>query len=111
MVSMLFLLKENNLGVICASSHAMGILTNIGQQTWHPAHDETKAQGRKAAEYCMERGIQLAKLAMYYSSRLKAPTTFLSGMQTQEQLETNLDAFYSVLTESEHAALEYILKK
>lgn len=89
----------------------MGLLTNNGPQDWHPAHDETKEQGRQAAEYCKERGIELGKLALYYSSQLKGPATFLVGMQTKNLLEINLDTFYNGLTEPEHAALEYILEK
>lgn len=104
-------LKENDLGIICASNHAMGLLTNAGPQSWHPAHDETKEQGRKAAEYCKERGIELGKLSMYYSSQLKGPATFLVGVHSEEQLRTNLEAFRSGLTEEEQAALEYLLKK
>lgn len=89
----------------------MGLLTNAGPQSWHPAGDETKEQGRKAAEYCKERGIELGKLSMYYSSQLKEPATFLVGMPSEEQLKTNLEAFHNGLTEDEQAALEYILKK
>lgn len=99
------------MGIICASNHAMGILTNAGPQPWHPARDETKKFGRKAAEYCKERDIELGKLAMYYSLQLKAPATFLVGMQTETELKINLEAFYNGLTDVEHAALEYILKK
>lgn len=89
----------------------MGLLTNAGPQPWHPAHNETKEQGRKAAEYCKERGIELGKLAMFFSSQLKEPATFLSGMQTTDQLQTNLQAFYSGLTAAEQDAMNYILKK
>lgn len=96
------------MAVICASNHAMGLLTNDGPQSWHPAHEETKEQARKAAEYCKERGIELAKLAMYYSLQLKEPATSLVGMQSKGQLEMNLEAFYNGLTETEQAALEYI---
>lgn len=99
------------MGIICASNHAMGLLTNGGPQAWHPAHEETKEQGRKAAAYCKERGIELGKLAMYFSLQLKGPATFLVGMQTKKLLEINLEAFYNGLTEAEHAALEYILKQ
>lgn len=104
-------LKANNVGVICASNLAMGLLTNGGPQPWHPAHDETEEQGRQAAEYCKHRGIELGKLSIYYAMQLKGPATFLVGFQNQQQLQSNLDAFYHGLTETEHAALEYILKK
>lgn len=89
----------------------MGLLTNGGPQAWHPAHEETQEQGREAAAYCKERGIELGKLAMYYALQLKGPATFLVGMQTKKLLEINLEAFYNGLTEAEHAALEYILKQ
>lgn len=101
-------MQENNLGVIAASSRAMSILTNDGPQPGHPACDETKEQGRKAAEFCKHRGVDLSKLAMYHASQLKGPSTFLASMKTREQLRTNLEAIHDELSEKEHSTLRII---
>lgn len=103
--------QEQNLGVICAAGHALGILTNRGPFDWHIALDETKEQGRSAAEYCKKNGVELGKLAMWYSAQLKGPATFLAGMATQEILDINLDSVYHGLTAKETEVLEYCLKK
>lgn len=99
------------MGVICASNHALGLLTNRGPFDWHLAHAETLERGRLAAEYCKKNGIELGKLAQWYSSQLKGPATFLTGMATEEILDINLDAIFNGLTPKETEALNYCLKK
>lgn len=103
--------QEQDLGVICAAGHALGILTNRGPFDWHVALDETKEQGRLAAEYCKKQGVELGKLAMWYSAQLKGPATFLAGMATQEILNVNLDSIYNGLTSKEMDVLKYCLEK
>jgi len=93
--------KEQNIAVICASGHGMGLLTNSGPQSWHPAKSETKEMCRQAAEICKTNNIELGKLAMYYFTQIEGPATFLVGMQTQDLLRVNLDAFVNGLTEKE----------
>lgn len=99
------------MGVICAAGHAMGVLTNNGPFSWHPAGEETKKQGRLAGEYCKSHGIELGKLAIWYSSQLKGPATFLVGMATTEIVKINLDSFINGLTPKETEVLDYCLKK
>ncbi|EDW97025.1 L-galactose dehydrogenase [Drosophila yakuba] len=101
--------KSQNLGVICAAAHALGLLTNAGPQPWHPASDEQKAIARKASEVCKERGVELGKLAMYYTmSGLPEVSTFLTGMQTRQLLRINLDAFEVGLSDKEQEVLRYL---
>lgn len=99
------------MGVICAAGHSCGILTNHGPFPFHPGHETTKEQGRLAAEYCKKHGIELGKLAMYYSSQLSGPATFLAGMPTLKTLDSNLDSTFNGLTEKEKEVLDYCLKK
>ncbi|XP_058168993.1 uncharacterized protein LOC131284155 [Anopheles ziemanni] len=99
---------ENRLAVICASGHAMGLLTNAGPQPWHPAHEQTKVVCREAAEYCRQNGVELGKLAMHHFIQLAGPSTFLSGMQTQQLVTINLDAFFSGLTVKEAEVIAYL---
>lgn len=99
------------MGVICAAGHALGILTNRGPFDWHMAREDTKKQGRLAAEYCKEQGVELGKLAMWHSSQLEGPATFLSGMATRQILNINLDSFIDGLTPKEREILQYCMKK
>nr|XP_029718759.1 L-galactose dehydrogenase [Aedes albopictus] len=100
--------KVNNLAVICASGHGMGLLTNAGPQPWHPAQDQTKQVCREAAEYCKQHGVELGKLAMYHFIQLDGPSTFLSGMQSEELVDINLAAFFNGLTPKEREVLDYL---
>ncbi|XP_065091386.1 uncharacterized protein LOC135712336 [Ochlerotatus camptorhynchus] len=100
--------QANNLAVICASGHGMGLLTNSGPQTWHPAHYQTKQVCREAAEYCKQHGVELGKLAMYHFIQLDGPSTFLSGMQSKALVEINLAAFFDGLTDNERTVLAYL---
>ncbi|XP_058059604.1 uncharacterized protein LOC131210380 [Anopheles bellator] len=92
---------QNKLAVICASGHAMGLLTNAGPQPWHPADEQMKAVCREASDYCAQRGIELGKLAMFHFIQLAGPVTFLSGMQTQKLVEINLKAYREGLSAEE----------
>ncbi|XP_058449728.1 uncharacterized protein LOC131429550 [Malaya genurostris] len=102
--------EENNLAVICASGHGMGLFTNAGPQPWHPAHDQTKQICLEASEFCKHEGIEFGKLAMYHFIQINGPATFLSGMQTEDLVRINLDAFYDGLTTKEHEVLAHLKK-
>ncbi|XP_013102207.2 uncharacterized protein LOC106083615 isoform X1 [Stomoxys calcitrans] len=100
--------RSQNLGIVCASGHALGLLTNTGPQSWHPANDDVKQLCRKAANICKEANVELGKLAMYHFLRLDGPATFLVGMQTCQLLATNLDAFYNGLSKKEQEVLQLL---
>lgn len=102
--------EENKLALICASGHAMGLLTNAGPQPWHPAQDQTKQVCREASEYCKQQGVELGKLAMYHFIQFPGPATFLSGMQTENLVNINLEAFFGGLTSKEKNVMEYLKK-
>jgi len=104
--------KSQNLGVICAAAHALGLLTNGGPQPWHPASADQKAIARKASEICKERGVELGKLAMFYTMKgLPEVSTFLTGMQTRQLLQINLEAFEQGLSDKEQEVLQYLKEK
>ncbi|KAH8243803.1 hypothetical protein KR032_010233 [Drosophila birchii] len=101
--------KSQNLGVICAAAHALGLLTNGGPQPWHPASEEQKAIARKASEVCRERGVELGKLAMFHTIKgLPEVSTFLTGMQTRQLLRINLEAAELGLSDKEQEVLRYL---
>ncbi|XP_017855752.1 PREDICTED: L-galactose dehydrogenase [Drosophila arizonae] len=108
LVDYLDFFKSQNLGIICAAAHALGLLTNAGPQPWHPAPDDQKAIARQAAEVCIKRGVQLGKLAMYYTSQLRDVSTFLVGNQTRQLLHTNLAAVHHGLSQQEQEVLQHL---
>lgn len=100
---------DQNLGVICASSHAMGLLTNSGPQAWHPASEDIKEFCRELSTYCKENDIELGKLALYHAlNNIEGPTTYLVGMQTQNLLDINLDVVFNGISKKELNVLNTI---
>ena len=62
-----------------ASPLSMGLLSTRGTPEWHPASAEIKEVCLRAARLCAERGADIAKLAVQYStSNERIPTTLVS---------------------------------
>ena len=99
-------IQEQQIGIICASGHGMGLLTNAGPQSWHPAKDSTKELCRKAAATCIEAGVELGKLAMHHFVQLAGPATFLVGMQNELLLDMNLGTYFNGLTAAEEGVMK-----
>lgn len=95
--------QQQRIGVICGSGHAMGLLTNAGAPLWHPANDEMKEMCGRAADLCKENSIELARLAMDHFVRIEGAATFLSGMQTSQQLGDNIGVYLNGLTDEEQS--------
>jgi len=104
-------LNSQNLGIVCAAAHAMGLLTNAGPPPWHPASNEQKELTQKARNLCKDRSVELGKLAMYYTMKLNEVSTFLTGMQTRQLLATNLTALYDGLNAKEQEVLQHLREK
>ena len=102
---------EQNVAVISASGHGMGLLTNDGPQPWHPAQKIVKDVCQEAGEFCRENSVELGKLAMWHFIQMKGPSTFLVGMQTLELLDINLDAYYNGLNEKETKVLNHLKER
>jgi hypothetical protein len=56
-------------GIISASPLSMGLLTQRGPPTWHPAPPEVQEACSKAAAYAGSQGVDISKLALQYSVR------------------------------------------
>eukprot|EP00730_Choanoeca_flexa_P007908 TRINITY_DN12411_c0_g1_i13.p1 TRINITY_DN12411_c0_g1~~TRINITY_DN12411_c0_g1_i13.p1 ORF type:complete len:343 (+),score=62.00 TRINITY_DN12411_c0_g1_i13:103-1131(+) len=71
--------KQHNVGVINASAISMGLLSNRGPPSWHPAGQHIKLACKQAAEYCKSKDTDLGKLAMHFTlSNKKIPSTLVS---------------------------------
>lgn len=89
----------------------MGLLTNNGPQLWHPAQDDIKAVCLEAREYCKQKNIELARLAVYYAFSQPGVSTTLVGMNTRELLKANLDVLHNGINKEEQEVLNYLQKK
>uniref|UniRef100_A0A182X5Q5 PABS domain-containing protein n=1 Tax=Anopheles quadriannulatus TaxID=34691 RepID=A0A182X5Q5_ANOQN len=103
--------REHKMGLICASGHGMGLLTNGGPQPWHPADRQLREVCAEAAAYCKREGVELGKLAMHHALQMPGPATFLAGMQTPELVQINLDAYFEGLSEKEADVLGYLKER
>ncbi|GIX07085.1 MAG: oxidoreductase [Candidatus Poribacteria bacterium] len=92
--------REQGIGVINASPHAMGLLRRGEPPAWHPAPPELRAAARRAAELCASRGADLARLALQFAYRAECVDTTLSGMSRRETLRRNLDALAAPVDEA-----------
>lgn len=104
-------IQAQELGVICASGHGMGLLTNNGPPVWHPAGYHIRILCRKAVDYCKARGVEIGRLAMYHFIRMVGPHTFLIGMRTTKNLFMNLDVYYNGLTAIEKECYQFLMSK
>ena len=72
--------EANNIGVVNASPFSMGLLSKRGAPAWHPAPEPLKEACRRATEHCAEKGYDIEKLAVQYStSNPRIATTLFSS--------------------------------
>ena len=72
--------ESNGIGVINASPLSMGLLSQRGVPSWHPAPAPLVEACKKAAEYCTAKGYPIEKLAMQFSvSNPRIATTLFSS--------------------------------
>ena len=86
------LVREKGIGLINASPLHMGLLTEAGAPSWHPAPPEVQAAGRRALDVARVHGIRLPELALRYCVAHPFVTSTLVGMATRKQVEENVNA-------------------
>ncbi len=82
--------RERGIGLINAAGLCMGILTENGPADWHPAPAEVRDAGRKAAEFCRLRGVDIAELALHFCLDHPYVSSTLIGMATTREVESSL---------------------
>ena len=103
--------NEQNVGVIAASAHGCGLLTNRGGPKWHPGKEGLKSIVAEAAELCKLNNVELGKLATYHLINVPGKVgTILLGMEKMEYLNQNLAAYQNGLTENEKQIYEKLMK-
>jgi L-galactose dehydrogenase len=87
--------QKHGIGLINASALNMGILSEEGAPDWHPAPMEVRNAGKKAAEYCRNRGVNISELAMRFCLDHPYVATTLVGMSTRHHVESNIESLAS----------------
>jgi L-galactose dehydrogenase len=85
-------LKQKGVGVINASPVGMGLLTEAGVPSWHPAPPTMIAGARRAVEYCKSVGADLAKLAVQFCVAHPGIDTTFVGSARPENIRRNVAA-------------------
>ena len=78
------------IGLINASPFASGLLTGREAPAWHPAEESDRECFRRAARFCDEAGVPIAKLALQFSAaNPEIPTTLFSSA-SEESVRRNV---------------------
>merc|ERR1719336_83806 len=99
---------ERNVALINASPISMGLLNDRDPPGWHPARADTKALCKRAATYCREQGLDIAKLALHFCLREERISTTLISSTSVARMRQNLDAVGDTLDAKEEAALKHL---
>jgi aryl-alcohol dehydrogenase-like predicted oxidoreductase len=102
-------LEEKEVGIISASPLSMGLLTERGAPAWHPAPETIKAACAQAAEYCRNKGVDIAQLAVQFALSNPRITTTVVGTANPENLKKNVDWIATPLDHELLAKVQRIL--
>ena len=110
LVDYLDFFEQHGVGVINASPLSMGLLSQRGAPDWHPASNGLKAACAKAAAYCQEKGYEIEKLAMQFSTSMnpRIATTLFSSANPANVLK-NIAYVNDPLDESLVAEVQHII--
>jgi L-galactose dehydrogenase len=86
------LARCRKIGLINAAPLLMGILTEAGPPSWHPAPASLKLAGAKIVELCRGNGVAAASVALRFCFDHDYVATTLAGMSTRRQVEENVKA-------------------
>lgn len=83
-------LKEKGVGIINASPTGMGLLTDRGAPSWHPASRTIQEVCRKAVAHCKARGEDIVKLAVQFCLAQPDIATTLVGTARPRNMRDNI---------------------
>jgi len=82
-------LERRGVGVLTASPLSMGLLSHRGPPRWHPAPRELKEACRGAAEYCLQRGADISKLALQFAATEERLASCIVGSADPDNIRRN----------------------
>lgn len=83
-------LKSKQVGVINASPTGMGLLTERGVPSWHPATPAMISGAQRAVSYCQTLGVDIVKLAVQFCIAHPGIATTLVGSANPENIRKNI---------------------
>ena len=102
--------RERGIGLINASGLCMGLLTEHGPPDWHPAPQQVRDAGKKAAEFCREHGSGFIRSWPCASAwTIPSSPAHSSVWQPRSQVETSLKLLQSSTDKALLAQVEAIL--
>lgn len=101
--------RERGIGLINASGLCMGLLTEQGPPEWHPAPQQVRDAGRKAAQFCHEHGVNLSEVALRFCLDHPYVSSTLIGISTPYQVETSLKLLQKTTDKALLAQIEAVL--
>jgi len=93
--------KSKGVGLINASPNSMGLLTNNGPPSWHPAPQKVKKACVEATKYAQDNSVNIAKLALHFSCNHDDIQTTLVSASKMEYMVMNLEVIAAGLTKHE----------
>ena len=84
------LLSEKGIGIINASPLSMGLLTKVGPPDWHPAPMELRNACAEATRHCLNKGVDISRLALQFSLAQTLFASTLIGILNAEQITANV---------------------
>ncbi|HEY4245201.1 MAG TPA: aldo/keto reductase [Lacunisphaera sp.] len=84
-------LKAKGVGIINASPTGMGLLTERGVPSWHPASPAIIAGARRAVDYCKSVGADIVKLAVQFCAAHPGIATTLVGSANPDNIRKNIE--------------------
>lgn len=91
LVDFLDFFEAHHVGVLNASPFSMGLLTQRGTPSWHPAPQALKDACRRAVDCCTASGYPIEKLAMQYSTSNPRIASTIFSTTRPENLLKNIE--------------------
>lgn len=101
--------EQHGSGIMNGSPLCLGLLTNQGPPPWHPGSEQLKALAREAADFCRQRGTDIAKLGMQFCFTEQRIASTITGAPRKAELLVNLRALAEPIDRQLLAEVQAIL--
>ncbi|XP_067650359.1 uncharacterized protein [Haliotis asinina] len=103
--------QSKGIGILNASPISMGLLSDRGAPSWHPASQYIKDTCAAAAAYCKERGVDISRLAMDFTLSQPQYHSTLVSTASLANLQKNIDSVYTPLSDLEKKTQAEVMEK